>query len=338
VTVHVIPTIPLRIVRWLTFYASSALIIFIIGRRTRPDVLYVREMVYNLFLLITPKLLGCPLITEVNGPILDEAMAIGAGQLELWLIRTTQRLLLRTSDRVVVVAEGLRDKIVKLHNLSLEKVAVIPNGTDTDHLRPDNLSTCQRAIGLLSGPVVGFVGSCYPYQDIDTLIKASPMILKGRPSTRFVIVGDGYMRPIWIETTRRERVADHFIFTGVVPYEKVPCYINAFTVCVALFALGRHEKIDRSPMKFYDYMACGRPVICTDLKGIGDFLRTHQAGIAVPPEDPKTLAEAILRLLNDEALCEEMGRRGREVVLKYYTWERVARDIVTVCGTLTDRG
>ncbi|MBI4552696.1 MAG: glycosyltransferase family 4 protein [Candidatus Latescibacteria bacterium] len=337
ITLHVIPTIPVRIIRWLTFYVRSALSMLAVGWRTRPDVIYIREMTYNVCPVLTARLLRRPLVVEVNGPILDEMRAIGAGRLELWLIRTTQRRLFRAADRIVVVAEGLRDRIVDLHRLPVEKTAVIPNGTDPERLKPDDLQACQRAIGLTPGPTVGFLGSCYPYHDLDTLITAAPLIVNACPSVRFVIVGDGYMRPIWMERTRRERLADHFVFTGVVPYDEVPRYLNAFTVGIALFAQGRDEKLDRSPMKLYDYMACGRPVVATDLTGIGDVVRDHQAGLTIPPSDAAALADAVLRLLDDEALCETMGRAGRAAVERQYNWTRVATDIVHLVQHLGEK-
>lgn len=338
ITARVVRTISLRIVGWVMFYVMSAFAMLITGWRRRPDVIYVREMAYNLCPVVIARLLRRPLIIEVNGPLLDEMRMIGAGRLELGLIRLTQRLMFRAVDRIVVVAEGLGDQIIDLYNVPHENIIVIPNGTDPDRLHPDDPAACQRAIGLEPGPTVGFVGSCYPYHDIDTLITAAPAILEGCPAARFIVVGDGYMRTTWMARTREEGLADHFVFPGAAPYDEVPKYINAFTVCIALFARESDEKMNRSPMKLYDYMACGRPAIATDLKGNGDIVRDHHAGLTVPTQDADALAEAALRLLKDGALCEEMGRNGRTAVEQYFNWHRVAMDIVRTASDLQVRG
>lgn len=328
VAIHVVAAPSIRIVGWVLFYILSAWAMIVAGVRRPPDAIYFRETAYNLFPIVTARLLRCPLVIEVNGPLLDEMSMVGAGAIELWLILASQHITYDEADRIVVVAEGLGDRIVALFGVSREKIVVIPNGTDPDRMRPADLAASQQAIGLTPGPVIGFVGSCYPYHDIDTLITAAPAILKAWPDTRFIVVGDGYMRAAWMNRAKEEGLEDHFIFTGLIPYDDVPEYITAFTLCIALFAQESEDRMNRSPMKLYDYMACGRPTIATDLAGIGDVVRRWQAGLTIPSQDAQALAEAAVRLLNDAPLCEDMGRNARRAVDEYFNWGRVAMDIV----------
>lgn len=328
VKVHVVHTPSIRIVGWVLFYIRSAFTMWLEGRRNRPDVIYVREMVYNLFPGLASRALHCPLFIEVNGPILDEMRMVGSGWFELWLIKTTQRISLRSADRVVAVAEGLADQLVDLYEIDRTRILVVPNGTDPDLLQPGEEAESQRSLGMEPGPVVGFLGSCYPYHDIDTLITAAPAILEGCPGTRFLIVGDGYMRSTWMERTEREGLADHFVFTGQTPYEDIARHLKAFTVGIALFAQESHQKMNRSPMKLYDYMACGIPTIATDLIGLGDVVRHYRAGLTIPPNDAPSLAKAALTLLTDRSLSAEMGHCARQAAVSYFNWGRVAEDIV----------
>ena len=101
---------------------------------------------------------------------------------------------------------------------------------------------------------------------------------------------------------------------------------NAFTVCIALFV----KDSKGSPVKLYEYMSCGRPVIATDNRGIGDVVAERGAGLAVSPHDAGAVAIAVNRILDDPDLGHEMGRRGREVVIRDFSWRRVASDIVDV--------
>ena len=325
VMVHVIRSIPIRMVDWMLFYVFSAISMCLLGLRRRPDAIYMRELAYDLFPIIVAWFLRRPLFVEVNGPLLDEMKQIGAGPFELGLIGISQRWTFAAADRVIVVATPLRDWLIGLYHLSEEQVVVIANGTDPDRLHPMDMDTSQQHAGLPEGPVVGFVGSCYPYHDIDTLISAAPGIVQAHPKVRFAIVGDGYMRPVWMDRVKKENLSDYFLFPGLVAYEEIPTYINAFTVCISLV-----KNSMGSPVKLYEYMSCGRPVVASDYQGIGDVVAAHQAGISVPGYDAEAVTAAVNRLLDDPELGCEMGRRGREAVEQEFSWRRVASDIVDV--------
>ena len=326
VTVHVIRSIPIRMVDWMLFYIFSALAMCLLGLRHRPDAIYMRELAYNLFPIGVAWFLRRPLLVEVNGPLLDEMKQIGAGSFELGLIRLSQRWTFAAADRVIVVAEQLGDWLIGLYALPRARVVVIPNGTDPDRLQPAAMDVSRQQAGLPEKPIVGFVGSCYPYHDIDTLISAAPDIIQAHPEVRFAIVGDGHMRSIWMDRVTTEHLSDYFLFPGRVAYEEISTYINAFTVCIALFI----KDSKGSPVKLYEYMSCGCPVIATANRGIGDVVAEHQAGISVPPYDAEAVTTAVNRLLDDPELGDEMGRHGRETVERDFSWRRVATDIVDV--------
>ena len=128
-------------------------------------------------------------------------------------------------------------------------------------------------------------------------------------------------------------VADSFIFTGVVHYDRVPLYINASDLCVAPFIVARNAKIGLSPLKLYEYMACGKPVVAAAIGGVTDLLEASKGGIPVPPEDPDALARAVLKLLLDEDLRQCTGCRGSQYVMKNHSWCRVEKRVEEICRT-----
>ena len=155
------------------------------------------------------------------------------------------------------------------------------------------------------------------------MISAAPGIVQAHPEVHFAVVGDGHMRPAWMDRVKKENLSDCFLFPGRVAYEEIPRYINAFTVCISLV-----KNSMGSPVKLYEYMSCGRPVVASDFRGIGDVVAAHQAGISVPASDAEAVTVAVNRLLDDPELGCEVGRRGREAVKQEFTWRRVASDIV----------
>ena len=79
-----------------------------------------------------------------------------------------------------------------------------------------------------------------------------------------------------------------------------------------------------SPFKLYEYASCGKPIISTDIPGIPEFVNKNKCGIIVEPNNPKALAEAIVKLLDNPNLAEEMGKNGRKAILNGYSWKSVA--------------
>ena len=178
--------------------------------------------------------------------------------------------------------------------------------------------------------IVAFIGNLAPHHGIEYLIKSAPIVLNVLPNTKFLIVGDGAIKKELINLSERIGVSDEIIFTGRVSYEIVPLYINMADVCVAPFIRARNERIGLSPLKIYEYLACGKPVVASDIKGIGDLLRNSNAGIAVTPEDPVELANAIIKLLKNEKLRKQMGKNGRKVMVNNYSWYHTAKKTIEV--------
>lgn len=328
VEVVAIPVGSIRIANWMLFYLLSAGYLLFTGR---PDVVYIREMVYNVFLLLVMPALRRPLIVEVNALVLDEERMIGAGSARQRFIRWSQAWTFRRAQAIVAVTRGIADHLVRMYGIPPQRVHVVPNGTDPDHFTPEDMAAARERIGLPADiPVIGFVGSCYPYHDGFTLIAAAAKVVAHHADALFLIVGDGYMRPRWMQAVEEAGLNAHFRFTGQVPYERVSVYINACTVCVAPFTRARNEKIGISPMKLYDYMASERPVVGSAIEGVGDLLRVSGGGRAVAPEDPDALAGAIVSMLDDAAGRERMGRQGRQYVIDHHTWAHTTAAIVDV--------
>jgi glycosyltransferase involved in cell wall biosynthesis len=126
-------------------------------------------------------------------------------------------------------------------------------------------------------------------------------------------------------------LSDKFTFTGRLPYEQVPLYINAADVCVAPFIKERNSKIGLSALKTYEYLACGKPIVASSIPGVQDLIESSGGGIPVTPEDPEKLAAAIVRLLSDEKARAAMGKKGRRYVVENHSWDGVARKVLKIC-------
>jgi glycosyltransferase involved in cell wall biosynthesis len=142
-----------------------------------------------------------------------------------------------------------------------------------------------------------------------------------------LIVGDGKSLKDLKDLAKELGIGDDVAFTGSVPYEEVPKYINAADVCVAL---KRSMESGFSSLKLYEYMACGRPIVASDVPGF-EILRDSNSGLLVNPDDKDDVAKAILTVLKNVEMGKEMGRNGRDLVVKDYSWDATAKRIMAIC-------
>jgi glycosyltransferase involved in cell wall biosynthesis len=289
-------------------------------------------MVLSLTPFMLSKIFKKPMITEINGDLLNEYKSAGYPHFLLVAMRYVEMIVCRASHALVCVTEGLRDILQTRYQLPNEHIRVIPNGTDTDRFHPLDQTACRKHLRIdVETKVVGFVGTFVPHQGLKYLIDSSSFIIEKSPGVTFLIVGDGPVRNDIMNMVQAMDVAEHFLFPGAVSQEEVAIYINAMDVCVAPFTRSRNERIGLSPLKIYDYMACGKPVVASDIKGVGDLLQEYEVGIPVTPEDPDLLARGVLLALNDQELASRCLRRGPSIIKKNFTWQIAARKVVEVC-------
>jgi glycosyltransferase involved in cell wall biosynthesis len=318
----------LPVLRPLTIYLFLFLAPLLRARRMRPDILYIRTLHSPLPALLA-KLLPARLIVEVNGDSYAQLKAAGSSTLRLSLVKWIDGINLRFADRVIPITRGLQRMVHERYGLALEQTSVIESGSNVDLFRPEDPKTCRERLHLdPKGCYVGFMGTFFHYQGIDTLIEAAPKILERVPDARFLIVGDGVMREAWQTRVVADGLRDAFLFPGRVPYAEAPDYINSMDVCIAPFLSTRGET---SPLKLFDYLACGKPVVVSDISSVREVIRDSGGMVAVTAEEPGALAEAIIALLADEGRRRLLGERGRAFVVAHHSWRSVAHRVAIVC-------
>ena len=305
--------------------------------KNRPDVLYLRQNSFPFFPIILCKILKIPSIVEVNGLVLDELKVNPDSKsftyrVFSYLALRSEKFNYRYCDRIVSVTDKLRDELVRLYSIPKDKVYVINNGANTDAFKPLDRELARAELGLEnSKKYICFVGHLAAWQGVEFLIYASPLILEKCSDARFLVVGDGVMKDKLLEITSVLGLSDKFIFTGRIPYERVPLYINAADVCVAPFIKERNSKIGLSALKTYEYLACGKPIVASSIPGVKDLIEFSEGGISVTPENPEELAAAVVKLLSNESTRAVMGEKGRRYVVENHSWDGVARKIMDMC-------
>jgi len=311
-----IPLLPWPVLRPASYAILSCIIALVRAWRSKPEVVYYRWM-DSPHPLLFARLVGAQCVCEVNGePVPDwsESDRRLKRRLKHWLASFA----LSRCDRVVVLTEGLRALVVHRYQVAPDRVAVLPSGTDTGLFIPQDAAACRRRIGLgLDRDYIGFVGSFYRYQGLQCLLDAMAIIRRTLPSVHLLLVGDGEAAPELKQQADRLVLNPCITWAGRIAYQEVPMWIGAMTLCVAPF---RGDRGETSPVKIFDYLACGKPVIASAIPSVSATF-VQEAGVAlVPPDDPDALAQAMLLLLNDPERQASMAAMGRHFVEQEFSW------------------
>jgi glycosyltransferase involved in cell wall biosynthesis len=254
---------------------------------------------------------GAPLVVISQDVFPETAERLGRIQngLVLGLLRTLVRTYLRRADRIVAIGETMRRRLVE-KGAPPSNVVVIPNWVDAKTLTPaPRRSGWSSRNGLDDGFVVMHSGNVGNAQDLDSLIRAAPML----EDATIAIVGDG-VRRAELEALARELRASNVRFLPYQPRETLSESLSAADVHVVGLAAGLAGYV--VPSRLYGILAVGRPVIVAadpDSEP-AQLVERVGCGVAVPPGSPELLAHAIRRAKAGELDLDAMGRRGREYV------------------------
>ena len=311
-----IPLIPWPMLRPISYAVFSCVVALVQAVRSKPDVVYYRWM-DSPHPLLFARLVGAQCVCEVNGePVPDWSETD-----RTFKRRLKHRLAsfaLSRCDRVVVLTEGLRDLVIRRYRVAPERVAVLPSGTDTGLFFPQDSTACRRRIGLgLDREYIGFVGSFYRYQGLQCLLEAMAIIRRTVPSVHLLLVGDGEAAPELKQQADRLVLNPCITWAGRITYQEVPTWIGAMTLCVAPF---RGDRGETSPVKIFDYLGCGKPVIASAIPSVSATFAQETGVALVPPDDPEALAQAVLALLKDPDRQVRMAAMGRHFVEHRFSW------------------
>lgn len=250
------------------------------------------------------------------------------------LLRLLERFLYKSATCIVVLASGSRDYLVK-HGVPSERIVYIPNGV---HLKNFALSSGDATVGSTVPKLkdkfgfhrftVIYTGAHGPANALETVLRAANL-LRSRREIEFVLVGDGPSKDVLVEEAARSNL-DNVRFIDPVPKAEIPELLAASDAALITLRAANAFSYAVSPNKLFDYMAVSRPIICAVPGDMARLVTDNGIGIAVEPENPAALARAVEQIfgLSDEERAA-MGRRGRELVEREFSRERLAERLVT---------
>lgn len=295
----------------------------LVARRERADFYYTRDSQIAYWLVR----FGLPTVYEAH--VVPE-------RAQRWLIRRMAEGL--TLWLVVVVTSFIKDGVVKI-GVPPEKVAVLPDGVDLSLFQ--NLpgkEECRLRLGLpLDRPIVGYIGRFVTMdmeKGISELVQAMAQLpsLSSTEPLLLCVGGPMELVPLYLEMARKVGLAAHRLrFVDRVPNLEVPYWIRACDVVTIPWPWTEFSAYFTSPLKLFEYMTAGVPIVSSDLPSIREVLRHEQNGWLVEPGSPQALAQGLLKLLEDRQLAFKLARQAR-VDVGQYAWVQRAEAILKVCS------
>jgi len=244
-----------------------------------------------------------------------------------WWIRVVEWMewfCLRMPDLIVTSSPQLRDILCDRYGLSPGKFLVVSNGADPELFKPLDSKTCRKKLQLdPDGLYLAFIGSLRKWHGLEQIILAMAQLTVKFPNVQLLLVGDGEERKKIEGLIAQHQLESQVRMFGAKPFNEIPDYINAADICLGSFV----EKPGISPLKVFEYMACGKPLICNAVGGLDALFDKYRVGQLIRSQEPREWVESIEHMLNHPDQMAEYGKNGLEAVHKVFNWETICREI-----------
>jgi len=234
------------------------------------------------------------------------------------------KAVLKEADKIIVVSNATMRYVLSL-GADPEKIELLYNGVDLDRFKPLTgvRDDVRRKLGIAKNAVVVITVRRLVYKNgVDTLIDSAEIAIKKNPRLVFLVVGEG---PDFVEVKAKIEqlgIGSNFRLTGFVSDEDLPLYYNA-----ADFFVLPSKSGEGLPLVALEAMACGLPVVATNVGGISEIM-TEDYGKIVPPDSPDALAEAVLEFSRREVSA--LKNALRTMIAQKYSWDKNVEKLVEI--------
>ena len=300
-----------------------------------PDFIYERASLYATAGATLAQIFKVPLVLELNAPLAAEQSAYrstGFGE----LAAQAERWTLAHADVVLTVSSELKNHVLTA-GIPASRVHVTPNGVNLQLFRPARPDPALREkLNVNGGPILGFVGGLRPWHGVEILPELVARLLPKHKKLHLIVAGDGQLRSSLLQSFRKLKLQDRVTFTGAIAHDQVPSVVRHFDVALAPYPRLDHD-FYFSPLKLYEYMACGVPVAASNIGQIAEVISHGKTGLLHKPGDLDGLVANCNLLLTDDRLRKRIGRDAAALVAREFTWDHNARRVVALALGVLER-
>ncbi len=253
--------------------------------------------------------------------------AVGIGEVEPELRFETDRQLARDCHHIITATRKEKEELVWRFNASPDRITVIPCGVNMELFQPVDKEVARRQLGLGDERLVLFVGRIEPLKGIDQLLRAVAYLQNGRRPRLMIIGGDEHSqdemeRLRWL--SGELHIGDSVTFPGLIEQKRLPLFYSAADVCAV------PSYYETFGLVALESLACGTPVVATNVGGFKDIIRQGETGYVLPDNNPRDLADKIGGLLSRPSVDRQTALSIRASVSEF-SWSNIARAVARQC-------
>lgn len=290
-------------------------------REFQPDVVYERYSLHNAAGVAAARAAGVPIVLEVNSPLAEERSAHG-GLAFPRLARKVESAIWGSATAIITVSTPLADAIVAA-GVPRENILVLHNAVRREFFAAARNGAAVRAkYGIRADEVVcGFTGWFRPWHGLEGFLEAFADAGLAAQGAKVMLVGEGKALPALQEIVARRGLGGSVIFTGAIGREEIADYVAAFDVALQPLATAY-----ASPMKIFEYIALGKPVVAAATPAIAEALTHGRDSLLFPVGDSAAMVTALKQLVVDGELRERLSQGARDtIVTRGHFWDENAR-------------
>lgn len=308
-----------------------------------PAVLHTHST-SGVFLSLGKDLMQTPVVSHVHGTTVSAATpavlkfgrkVYGYSPFRVATSYLRERVLWQSADRIAAVSSSVVSDLVEKYGVDRSKIRLVYNGTDPSLFKPEGYPDVPERPFLQGKKVVLYVGHFGLRKGLPILIEAMSQVVKEVSDAVLLCIGGV---PSWLpkgeyleyltRLASKNGLDGKIMFMGSLPQGELPAYYSLSKV----FVLPSYY--EAFPKVIIEAMACGKPVISSRMGGTSDSVEDGVNGFLVSFGSTRGIADAIITLLQDEALSRRMGRVGRERVVREFSWDAVAGRLDSVYSEL----
>lgn len=286
------------------------------------DLIYERHALFSVSGMTYARKQGVASILEVNAPLIDEQKKyrtlVHQDKAREWTDKAFAH-----AATIIAVSKEVGDYVSKTL-FSAGKIYIVPNGVNVQRFQEIRLKARDPDVNSFT---IGFVGTLKPWHGLPLLISAFKRLQQDSKNCRLLIVGDGPEREGLVKQLEEMKLKDAVEFTGQVSPSEIPKWLALMDVAVAPYPI--LENFYFSPLKVYEYMAAGLPVVASRAGQMETLIEDGVNGILVQPNDINDLFQGLNRIRRDPQWGRSLGEAARKTVSMKHTWEAALEQILS---------
>lgn len=299
----------------------------------KPDLVISRLHSYVYSPAVVAKKTTIPYLIEIDSPGYEQLTFRTYHRTTKWLFNYIEFKHINAGRAAFTVSHQSREHYLQ-RGIPEDFITVIPNGVNPQIFSPDvSAEQIKDRYNLNNNVTIGFVGSFIFWHGVENLLKIIEGTLEKFEDVKFLMVGKGGpLEPLLRDFIDKNKLKEKVILAGYVLHKEVPSYISAMDIVLAPYP--DLEFFYYSPVKIYEYMSSGKPVISARIGQIAEVIEDNKTGFLTKPNDIAQNMDIISELIKNQNRRKEVGKAARKEILEKHTWEKRGKQLSELCERL----